>query len=301
VKTRPPGSSRAVSGDGRWRGWFGRIFRRSEGMPPIQRERESRAVYVGDNRVLITTVHGRPLFVDSRDLSLAPQLILSGCWEPGITRAIMSLVKPGMTIIEIGANVGYYTTLFGNLVGPTGSVRAFEANPEVFDLLTQNLAINGLIPRVKAERMLVCDTCGEREITVLARHRGSGSMLSFTDEFVAMFHDTKTIVRMPATTLDEYWCNDDLPVDLIKIDAEGSEPMIFAGMQRILRRPHLRIVCEFVKPFFTGGGQSAEAFLESLLGHGFTLQQITDSGEIAAVAPRELLTSDTGTELLLTK
>jgi len=214
---------------------------------------------------------------------------------------MMALVNPGMTVIEIGANVGYYTTLFGQLVGPTGCVHAFEANPEVFDLLTQNLAINGLIPRVKAERMLVCDTCGEREITVLARHRGSGSMLSFTDEFVDMFHDTKTIVRMPATTLDEYWRNDGPPIDLIKIDAEGSEPMIFEGMQRILGQPHLQVVCEFIKPFFAASSPSAEAFLERLLGHGFTLQRITDSGDIAAVSARELLGSDTGAELLLTK
>jgi len=284
-----------------------RIFGKSERKPPalqglpIQQGVERRAVYIGDNRVLTTTIYGHPLFVDSRDLSLTPQIILAGCWEPGITQAIMSLVKPGMTIVEIGANVGYYTTLLGQLVGPAGCVRAFEANPEVFDILTQNLAINGLIPRVKAERMLVCDTCGEREITVLSRHRGSGSMLSFTDEFVTMFHDSKTVVRMPAITLDEYWTDHDIPIDMIKIDAEGSEPMIFEGMQRILAQTHLRVICEFLKPFFAGGSQSAELFLERLLGHGFTLQKITDSGDIAPVSPRELLSSDTGAELLLTK
>lgn len=278
-----------------------RIFRRSEHGRPIPREPDRQAVYVGDNRVLTKTIYGHPLFVDSRDLSLSPEIILSGCWEPGVTRAIMALVKPGMTIIEIGANVGYYTTLFGHRVGAQGGVRAFEANPEVFDLLTQNLAINGLIPRVKAERMLVCDTCGERDITVLARHRGSGSMLSFTDEFVAMFHDTKTILRMPATTLDEYWDNHDRSIDLIKMDAEGSEPLIFDGMQRILAQRHLTVVCEFLKPFFAGSSRSAEEFLERLIGCGFALQRITDSGDIIAVSARELLTSDTGAELLLTK
>ena len=258
-------------------------------------------MYVGDNRVLTTTIYGQPLFVDSRDLSLSPHLILGGCWEPGITEAIMLLVKPGMTIIEIGANVGYYTTLFGRLVGPTGCVRAFEANPEVFDILTQNLAINGLIPHVKAEPMLVCDTGGEREITVLARHRGSGSMLSFTDEFVAMFHDSKTVIRMPAITLDEYWHDHGRPIDFIKIDAEGSEPLIFDGMQRILAQSHLTMVCEFAKPFFAGSSRSAQSFLDRLLGYGFTMQRIAESGDIAAVSPDELLASDSGVELLLTK
>jgi FkbM family methyltransferase len=280
---------------------LGRIFRRLQKSCSNSQGADRQAVYVGDHRVLTTTIYGQRLFVDSRDLSLTPQIILGGCWEPGITQAMMSLVKPGMTIIEIGANIGYYTTLFGQLVGPTGCVRAFEANPEVFDILTQNLAINGLIPRVKAERMLVCDTGGEREITLLSRHRGSGSMLSFTDEFVAMFHDTKTIIRMPATTLDEYWSNEERPIDLIKIDAEGSEPLIFDGMQRILAQPHLTVVCEFLKPFFAGSSRSAESFLERLLGHGFALHRITQRGGIIAVSPRELLASDSGAELLLTK
>jgi predicted methyltransferase len=100
-------------------------------------------VYVGGNRVLTTTVHGQSLFVDSRGLSLSPQIILDGSWEPGVTQALRSLVKLGMTIVEIGANIGYFTTLPGRLVGPRGCVRAFEANPKIFDLLTESIDTTG--------------------------------------------------------------------------------------------------------------------------------------------------------------
>jgi hypothetical protein len=71
------------------------------------------------------------LFVDTRDLSLTPEIILNGCWEPGVTRGLSSLVKQGMTVVEVGANVGYFTTLLGWLVGPQGSVFAFEANSAI--------------------------------------------------------------------------------------------------------------------------------------------------------------------------
>ena len=161
-----------------------------------------------------------------------------------------------MTVVEVGANVGYFTTLLGRLLGPQGCVCAFEANPAIFDLLTENLDVNGLIPFVRAEWMLVCDSCGKREITLLARHRGSGSMLflSFSDEFVAIYHDTKTTIAVPATTLDEYWKDEVRTIDLVKMDAEGSEPMIVDGMRRIFAQPHLTVMCEFHKPFFDGSG-----------------------------------------------
>ena len=183
-----------------------------------------------------------------------------------------------------------------------GRVFAFEANPAIFDLLTENIDINGLIPFVRAERMLVCDSCGNREITLLERHRGSGSVLSFSDEFVAMYHDKKTTITVPATTLDEYWKDEARTIDLVKMDAEGSEPMIVDGMRRIFEQSHLTVVCEFLKPFFDGGGTpSAEGFLGSILGDGFALHKIAEAGDIIPVSSSQLLASDEGAELSFTK
>jgi FkbM family methyltransferase len=278
-----------------------RAFRREKARIRGHRDRARQAVYVGRDRVLTTTVNGQRLFVDARDLSLSPGIILSGSWEIGVTRALISLAKPGMTVVEIGANVGYFTTLLGRLVGARGCVRAFEGNPEVFDLLTENIEINGLVPFVRAEWMLVCDSCGKREITVLERHRGSGSMLPFSDEYVTTHHEKKTTLPVPATTLDEYWKHEGRPIDLVKMDAEGSEPMILDGMRGILTQPHLTLVCEFAKPFFAGREPSAQGFLDALLDYGFALCKITDSGDIAPVSPREVLAGPDSAELVFIK
>ena len=91
---------------------LGRIFRRLQKRCSNSQGADRQAVYVGDHRVLTTTIYGQRLFVDSRDLSLTPQIILGGCWEPGITQAMMSLVKPGMTIIEIGGDVRWAGGLY---------------------------------------------------------------------------------------------------------------------------------------------------------------------------------------------
>jgi FkbM family methyltransferase len=259
------------------------------------------AVYLGGNRVLTTTVNGQRLFLDARDLSLTPEIVLNGCWEPGVTSALNSLVKQGMIVVEVGANVGYFTTLLGRLVGPSGLVCAFEANPAIFDLLIENIDINGLIPFVRAEWQLVCDTSGEREITLLERHRGSGSMLSFSDEFVAMYRDKKTTIAVPATTLDDFWRSEQRTIDLVKLDAEGSEPMIIDGMHRILGQSHLIVVCEFLKPFFDGSGRSAKAFLDAIVGYGFAVHKITEHGEIVPVSLPRLLETGEGAELMFRK
>ncbi len=69
------------------------------------------SVYVGNNMVLTSTLCSQKLYVDTRDVSLSPHIIIDGYWESWVTRAIQRLVKPGMIVVEIGANIGYYTTL----------------------------------------------------------------------------------------------------------------------------------------------------------------------------------------------
>ena len=67
-----------------------------------------------------------------------------GTWEPEVLRAVMTTVKPGMTVIDIGAHIGYYTLLFAKCVSPNGQVVAFEPLPVNFELLKRNIQLNEL-------------------------------------------------------------------------------------------------------------------------------------------------------------
>src|SRR5436309_9726988 len=119
-----------------------RAFRRGKARIPGRRTRPPQGVYVGGGRVLTTTVNGQRLFVDARDLSLSPGLILDGSWEPHVTRALITLVKTGMTVVEIGANVGYFSTLLSRRVGAQARGLAYEDNQAELDLLTEKFQIN---------------------------------------------------------------------------------------------------------------------------------------------------------------
>ena len=106
-----------------------------------------------------------------------------GTWEPKVIRAVTDTVKPGMTIIDIGAHIGYYSLLFAKCVGPSGRVFAFEPLPGNFALLQKNLQLNNL-QNVHALNQAVFSRT--QEITITAPddqpNPGSGSMNNETGE-----------------------------------------------------------------------------------------------------------------------
>ena len=67
-----------------------------------------------------------------------------GTWEPEVSLAAASAVKQGMTVIDVGAHIGYHTLLFAKCVGPSGHVFSFEPLPENFALLRKNVELNCL-------------------------------------------------------------------------------------------------------------------------------------------------------------
>lgn len=136
-------------------------------------------IYLGDHRALTRTVFGQKMFVDTRDLSLAPHILLDGYWEMWITKFFKGVIKEGMTVVEIGSNIGYYTLLAASQIGAGGRLYAFEANPAVFDILFQNMNVNGFLDRVTLVNKAVLDKSGKLEFHILKRHHGSSSIIGF--------------------------------------------------------------------------------------------------------------------------
>lgn len=254
--------------------------------------------YAGDDTLVVQTVFRHLVYVDARDISLLPSLVVRGYWEPGVTRALLRLVRPGQRVIEVGANVGWYSLLLAAGVGPTGDVTAFEANPRVVELLQRTLAANGY-GRVRVVPLAVADAPGRRTLHRLARQQGSSSLYPFTDAELAVWYDTATPLAVDATSLDAFLGADSRPVDLVKIDAEGAEPLILAGMTRLLARsPQVQIVLEFLPAVLARAGHDPGAFLQSLVQQGFRLHAIDRRGGCRPTTIADLLTSP-GEELYL--
>ena len=192
----------------------------------------SQAVYVGGHRVLLRTLWGHKMLVDSRDLSVAPHLILDGHWEMWISNVFRALVRPDMRIVEVGANFGYYTLLAADLVGPNGHVTSFEANPHMAKFVRDNLDINGLASRATVLPVAAYSEASTLKFAVFRDHMASSSLYA-TDQSAAAVADTLTVREVQALPIDSIVKQGDR-VDLLKIDAEGAELDVLAGARRVL-------------------------------------------------------------------
>jgi FkbM family methyltransferase len=255
--------------------------------------------YVGEQTILTQTLLGHLLYLDARDTSLLPSLVVRGYWEPSVTRALLRLVRPGQRIVEVGANVGYHSVLLASGAAPTGSVTAFEANPRMVELLRRTLATNGLAGAVRVVPLAVADRPGRATLHRLARQQGSSSIYPFTARDLAAWDDQASPLEVETTSLDAFFGADDPAPDLIKIDAEGAEPAILAGMRGLLARaPRLQLVLEFLPSALARAGHDARGFLTSLTELGFRLHTIDGRGRFRPATIDRLLTSD-GEELFL--
>ena len=93
------------------------------------------------------------MYLKLNDAGISRELALLGVHEPIATRLLNQQIKSGMRVIEIGANIGYYTLIAANLVGESGKIYAIEPEPANYALLTKNVEVNGyknVIPIQKA-------------------------------------------------------------------------------------------------------------------------------------------------------
>lgn len=256
-------------------------------------------VTVDAETVRVQTVFGHWLHLDARDISLRPDLVLRGYWEPGVTRALMRLARPGQRVVEVGANVGWHTLLLALAVGASGTVTAFEANPRMVALLERTLALNDAA-NVQVVPLAVTDRIGRVTLHRLGRQQGSSSIYPFGPADLAVWDDAASPLAVDAISLDAFFGPNAPGPDLVKIDAEGAEPAIVAGMHGLLARtPHVQIVLEYLPSGLRRGGHDPRAFLTSLTQLGFRLHTISRRGRFRPATIDQLLASEDAEELYL--
>ena len=228
--------------------------------------------YLGDRRALCRVLGRYKMIVDTTDVGLSSHLLMDGYWEMWLTELFATIARPGMKVVDIGANLGYFTLLLADLVGPEGHVTAFEPNTDLARRMTQSLAINGFGRTSTVHEQALSDAEIDMLLVVPAAEPKNGHLLPA--DHPAATDDATETRHMRTRRLDSYaelW-----DADLIKIDADTSEQAIWHGMSGILesRRP-LTIVLEFARMRYDDPG----AFVDRISADGFTLAEITlDAG-----------------------
>jgi FkbM family methyltransferase len=168
---------------------------------------------------------------------LSVEIYLYGFYEEGLTRFMLDRVTTGMTVIDVGAHYGYFTLLAAHLVGPCGSVHAFEPTPSTAVILARNA--NG------RRNVTVNKSAAWSSESHLALHVFGAQYSMFNSVFaprLSLSADTK--VTVPAISLDDYTGRSDLVPGFVKIDAESAESQVIEGLAGTLRQHHPALTVE---------------------------------------------------------
>jgi FkbM family methyltransferase len=180
-------------------------------------------------RADLVNAFGLTIRLRKDDPQLAPVLYTLKVWEPSVTRLFFALLRPGDTVVDVGAFVGYYTLLASKLVGGSGKVYSFEPDPRSFELLKANAIANGF-QNVFLHRMAAFDNVSERKLFVT---RPTWATL-FLDQ--RSQDKVKYEVTVPTVTLDSVIPTEACPIKLLKVDAESADAYVLRGARTLISR-----------------------------------------------------------------
>ncbi|MDX1463931.1 MAG: FkbM family methyltransferase, partial [Marinirhabdus sp.] len=194
-------------------------------------------------------------------------------WEYETTPWVRKFVKPGMTVLDIGAHIGYYTDLFSRLVQSHGKVYAFEASPENYPILINNLA-------------------ARRRTNVVAHHRALSDQNGVLNLYVSPGHSNHSLVEgyteaeetvpVQAVRLDDFLPGE--KIDFLKMDVEGSEPRVLEGMRKIIQASEdLIMLVEYNYVALGNAYSSPQVLLDLLTELGYQYKAILDDGSLGDI------------------
>lgn len=199
-------------------------------------------------------------------------LWLFGVWEPDLTQFIKTRLRPGDGFIDVGANIGYCSTVASRRVGESGRVVAIEASPEVFRSLLETIELNqaGNIRAVNAAAAAKAQTI---------------------QVFAGPAHNTGLTTTEPSRGLRPQASIEARPLDdlldaseiqtarLVKIDVEGGEPSVLAGMPRFLRscRRDVEILIELSPNWWSDRALTPQQVLQPFVDAGFNVYRMDNN------------------------
>lgn len=235
-----------------------------------------RTAYLGGTTALARVLGRYKMLVDTQDIGISSHLMLDGFWEMWVTEAMLRSVRRGSTVIDVGANLGYYTLLLADLTGPEGKVLSFEPNPLLADRARQSAEMNGFLPFTAVHPCALGAAEGFVTMEVMPHQPGGGIVREHTGEAIS---DAIHVHRLNSFS-------EALDAEFIKIDVEGYEQQVWRGMTGILARGQpLTIFMEFTVQRYP----DPRGFLDEILGEGFALELVDYIGGIRPCTIDEII------------
>jgi FkbM family methyltransferase len=189
----------------------------------------------------VKTIDDQIISVNPNDQYIGRDLINNGSWEPHIRNILKSVCTNGMTVIDIGANIGTHTILMSKLVGKEGRVYAFEPTKNHIEILFHNLMINNCF-----NTTVYPYGCGDKNEIMYADKRFLNTKIS--ENFGAITLKTDSSIDDEEIEIKSVDSFNFSKIDVIKIDAEGMENKVINGMKETIFKYKPTIIVEIHNP-----------------------------------------------------
>lgn len=227
-------------------------------------------------------VDGLRFDVHAGDFGVTLELIAAGAYEPGSQQVMLDRLPQGGCFVDIGAHVGLFALPAARKVGPSGRVFAFEPNPENRALLEANVVRNGMEGIVEVVPCAVGDAAGTAVLHCSAWNTGDHRLFGAPRG--------RRRVDVEVVRLDEFLGARGCRADMIKIDVQGAEARVIAGLG--VPDPLPVLLMEYSPSMVVDAGDDPEALLQGLVDSGWALSMVDEGsgsltpGSVADVVKR---------------
>jgi len=222
-------------------------------------------------RFTVKNVHDYKMILDIEDVGISRALLLFGTREEDHKYILEKELKPGMTVLDLGANVGYYALMECNLVGPTGFVYCLEPHPENYNQLIKNLELNNMMDRVETYNYGGSNVDSVEKLYVSAKSNQHSFCDTRPEKNIANLEGNSETIDVQTVTVSSF-IKGKKNIDFIRMDIEGFEVEVFEGMMSALDesesfRPS--VLFETHKPKYSEPDHSLKKQLEEFFARGY--------------------------------
>ncbi|MFZ2654382.1 MAG: FkbM family methyltransferase [Victivallales bacterium] len=222
------------------------------------------------------------MLLNVHDNGISRALALNGKREMQLRAILEEVVKPGMCVFDLGANIGYYAIWEALRVGPEGRVYCIEPSPANFALLQMNVDLNGMRDRMEMYNVGAADRLGEADFHLAEYsnlHTFMAEQYKFGDKSKRLL--SGQTIKVPLTTVSEF-AKGKRKIDLIRMDVEGFEVEVIDGMEEAFKNdpgfgPAICFETHF--PKYDDTHHSMRKRLCSLFDKGYRVTRISSNSE----------------------
>lgn len=235
--------------------------------------------YLFRQRWLTRRIHNYRLHLDLWYPGLSRSIAISGTREDQLKYLLERELQHGNTVLDLGANIGYYTIMMARLIGSSGKIYAMEPEPRNFSLLKDNICLNGVEDQVEALNIAAGAQRGKAKFYI-SEYSNLHTFLPYTREGKTIEGITGNSIDVKVTDLSSFLVGK-RSVDLLRMDIEGYEVEVLNGLKSAIVDGLFqgKIVFETHFPKYDDKQHSMRKPLQWLFEHGYHVSSVTSSDE----------------------